>query len=382
MSLAVRIEAGRMVCEIPDRKGRKREYEVTPTTGQRLGALWSADVVEVGELRRYRVVLWPGGQWGCDCPWRRWRSPVCKHEAGACEIAAVMGVEVARKQSEERMAKAKAEQMTPAEKIRKALRNPLHPSEVKFKPAQVKGNRCMALAYIDARAVMDRLDDAVGIDGWRDSYSVQPDGSVLCRLEIRIGGEWISREDVGGESEQPDKHDKAKAAHSDALKRAAVKFGIGRYLYHLPRVWVDYDPKRRQIIRPPVLPAWALPDAVEEPPPPVEDEEPEAAPVTAPATQIAAQQAQPQQQQQAVAKTEKVVTIYDRALAFEAKLIEARLCEQGDLIRRLVEKFGNGHGAKPQFWSGEQLLEKVRAECLSYEKEAKAKKQPSNGAAA
>ena len=58
-----------------------------------------------------------------------------------------------------------------------------------------------------------------------------------------------------------DAGDKLKAAFSDALKRAAVKLGIGRYLARLPRQWVDYDPQARQFVRPPTLPAWALPAA-------------------------------------------------------------------------------------------------------------------------
>ena len=65
--------------------------------------------------------------------------------------------------------------------------------------------------------------------------------------------------DVGGPSEQPDEGNRRKAAFSDALKRAAVKFGIGRYLYRLPSQWVDYDPQKRQFVRTPKLPPSALP---------------------------------------------------------------------------------------------------------------------------
>ena len=55
------------------------------------------------------------------------------------------------------------------------------------------------------------------------------DDCVVCRLFVRIGGDWVGKEDVGSPSEQPDDGDKRKASYSDALKRAAVKFGIGRY---------------------------------------------------------------------------------------------------------------------------------------------------------
>ena len=82
---------------------------------------------------------------------------------------------------------------------------------------------------------------------------------LVARQLQRLGHEWITKSDVGGPSEQPDEGDRRKAAFSDALKRAAVKFGIGRYLYRLPNQWLDYDPQRRQFARPPTLPAWALP---------------------------------------------------------------------------------------------------------------------------
>jgi hypothetical protein len=77
----------------------------------------------------------------------------------------------------------------------------------------------------------------------------------MCRLRIRMADSWIVKADVGGQSEQPDEGDRMKAAFSDALKRAAVKFGIGRYLYRLPAQWCDYDPQKRHFVRPPSLPA-------------------------------------------------------------------------------------------------------------------------------
>src|SRR5436305_2361356 len=143
--------------------------------------------------------------------------------------------------------------------ITKALAEPFSQSEVKFKPQMVKNNKALALAYIDARVIQDRLDDVLGVEGWSDEYELLPDGSAVCRLRCKLGGEWLTKMDVGSPSEQPDAGDRVKAAFSDALKRAAVKFGIGRYLYRLPASWVDYDPARRQFVRPPVLPEFARP---------------------------------------------------------------------------------------------------------------------------
>lgn len=151
--------------------------------------------------------------------------------------------------------------------IQSRLAEPFEANEIKWKPAMVKGDRALALAYIDARLVMDRLDDVVGVGNWQDSYEQLSDGNVACTLRVRIAGEWISKTDVGGESEQPDDGDKCKAAFSDALKRAAVKFGVGRFLYRLPQQWVDYDPQRRQFKRTPGLPTWLSKPAPAAPPP-------------------------------------------------------------------------------------------------------------------
>src|SRR5262245_26201280 len=117
------------------------------------------------------------------------------------------------------------------------LAAPFRANEVRFKPAVVSGNRALALADVDARAIQDRLDNVLGVAGWQDDYECLPDGSVVCRLRLRLGEEWITKMDVGGPSEQPDEGDRRKAAFSDALKRAAVKFGVGRYLYRLAPMW-------------------------------------------------------------------------------------------------------------------------------------------------
>src|SRR5262245_1666394 len=145
------------------------------------------------------------------------------------------------------------------EAIMEALAAPFERSEVKFKPGVVSGNRALALHFVDARVIQDRLDDVLGAANWQDEYEVLADGSVVCRLRLRLGGEWITKMDVGGPSEQPDEGDRRKAAFSDSLKRAAVKFGIGRYLYRLPSQWVDYDTRNKRFAKSPTLPPSELP---------------------------------------------------------------------------------------------------------------------------
>lgn len=141
------------------------------------------------------------------------------------------------------------------------------PTEIKWKPGKVSGNRCLALCYIDARCVMDRLDDVLGVGYWQDEYIVLNPSSVLCKLTCCIEGNWITKSDVGSTSEQPDEGDQMKAAFSDALKRAAVKFGIGRYLYSLGMFWTDFDPQTKKITKLPDLPTWAKPPERKAPPP-------------------------------------------------------------------------------------------------------------------
>jgi len=153
-------------------------------------------------------------------------------------------------------------------KLLEQLGAPFAPGCVGWKPGATNQNKtkAIALAYIDARDVMDRLDTVLGPGGWRDEYEPLTAGAVRCRLWLRVGGEWVAKEDVGGASAQPDAGDKAKAAFSDALKRAAVKWGVGRYLYHLDAAWCEYDAQRKQFRGLPKLPPWALPGGTGRPP--------------------------------------------------------------------------------------------------------------------
>src|SRR5437868_6919342 len=100
--------------------------------------------------------------------------------------------------------------------LTRALAAPFDPAMVRFKPAVVSGNRALALAYVDARVIQDRLDEALGVEGWSDDYECLQDGSVVCRLRLRLGEDWVTKVDVGGPSEQPDGGDRIKAAFPDA----------------------------------------------------------------------------------------------------------------------------------------------------------------------
>lgn len=150
-----------------------------------------------------------------------------------------------------------------SEEISIALRRPFHPSRVHWrvgKTAKRDGKeRGMALAYIDARDVMQRFDEVCGVDGWQVEYTHQFDKTLICRIGVKFGDEWVWKSDGAGETS----YEGEKGKVSDAFKRAAVHFGVGRYLYTLGVSWVDLD-TNKQIRTPPELPAVATPEGFDE----------------------------------------------------------------------------------------------------------------------
>lgn len=107
-----------------------------------------------------------------------------------------------------------------------ALSRPFAKDEVRHRP---QGTR--QIAYVTARAVMRRLDEVAGPENWWDEY-LPMEHSVLCKLTLRLpDGEMLTKCDAGGYAVMPDHGDDDKSGYSDSFKRAAVKFGIGRYLY-------------------------------------------------------------------------------------------------------------------------------------------------------
>ncbi|MGE3727451.1 MAG: Rad52/Rad22 family DNA repair protein [Candidatus Sericytochromatia bacterium] len=101
----------------------------------------------------------------------------------------------------------------------------------KWKVQTAKHWGCECVAYIDARQVMDLLDEVVGPQNWQDHYR-EVAGKVYCDLSIQVEDEWITKSDCGTASH----FEAEKGQASDAFKRAAVKWGIGRFLYQLSTV--------------------------------------------------------------------------------------------------------------------------------------------------
>lgn len=132
------------------------------------------------------------------------------------------------------------------------------------------------LAYLDNRAIMDRLDEVVGADRWHNDYKTGPDGGVLCGISIKCGDEWVTKWDGASNTDI----EGVKGGLSGSMKRAAVQWGIGRYLYDLPVQFVPFlDSGEHYILvkekngsksakgywNTPTLPSWALPKAPAKP---------------------------------------------------------------------------------------------------------------------
>lgn len=122
------------------------------------------------------------------------------------------------------------------------------------------------LAYVTNRAIMKRLDTVCGKGNWKNEYKDLPNNAgVECGISIKIDGEWVTKWDAAPNTQI----EATKGGRSDAMKRAAVQWGIGRYLYDLEAGWGDvaqngaHKAKTKQNEwfkwNPPKLPAWALP---------------------------------------------------------------------------------------------------------------------------
>ena len=164
----------------------------------------------------------------------------------------------------------------------KKLSEPFPIDRVKWLPAFgfKKGAKATpVLGYVDARTIVERLDEVVGSGRWSDSYlpvtvttneristkdvsfktltleqqnSGFPTsyGGIECTLVV-LG---VKKSDVGS----PSFSDQLKGAYSDALKRAGVKFGIGEYFYRLGTQFAKFDDYNK-LVEAPKLPDWALP---------------------------------------------------------------------------------------------------------------------------
>ena len=99
-----------------------------------------------------------------------------------------------------------------------------------------EGKGCSLLLYKDARCDANILDSVILPENWQCKF-YECKGNLFCSVGIRIGDEWIWKDDCGSESNV----EKEKGEASDSFKRACFKWGLGRELYTAPFIWVPAD---------------------------------------------------------------------------------------------------------------------------------------------
>jgi hypothetical protein len=147
------------------------------------------------------------------------------------------------------------------EEIIKELRRPFFPNDVQYKIQTVGQKACLCVAYIDARHVQERLNNVCAgrwSNSFREVYNLDPETgkdkivaveatvSVIFWVEQTKDPYTIEHADVGSFDNVNENHHGLKAVYSDALKRAAVHWGIGTPLYSHP---TSFLPKGAEFCR-------------------------------------------------------------------------------------------------------------------------------------
>lgn len=110
----------------------------------------------------------------------------------------------------------------------------LRADEIDVRVATINEKGASLLLYKDARCDMRILDES-GVQWQRKHYECK--GNLFCSVGIKVGEEWIWKDDCGTESYT----EKEKGEASDSFKRACFNWGIGRELYTSPFIWIPAD---------------------------------------------------------------------------------------------------------------------------------------------
>lgn len=107
--------------------------------------------------------------------------------------------------------------------------------EIDCRVQKVKANGCSLLLYKNARVDQTILDETFGMFNWKRSHQLIGD-RLYCTVSVKDpeSGEWVSKQDVGVESNS----EPEKGQASDSFKRACFNWGIGRELYSAPFIWI------------------------------------------------------------------------------------------------------------------------------------------------
>lgn len=131
----------------------------------------------------------------------------------------------------------------------------LEPMPIKWRVQSFSKNKPagQCVAYVDARQVSSRLDEVCGPENWQIDYK-PVNNLLMAGIGINTEEGWVWKWDTGSESNI----EKDKGHASDAFKRAAVQWGVGRFLYDLDPVWVKANKKKEDSDKPYDL--WVVDD--------------------------------------------------------------------------------------------------------------------------
>ena len=139
-------------------------------------------------------------------------------------------------------------QKTP-EELRQVLAAPFANGDIEWRVSVTTRDkdRGLAVPYVTNRAIQNRLDDTVGIDGWQNQFVPWKEGKAqLCGISICYGqqDQWLTKWDGADDSD----FESVKGGLSDSMKRAAVEWGIGRYLYGMTQIWVRIEQRGKSFV--------------------------------------------------------------------------------------------------------------------------------------
>jgi hypothetical protein len=129
------------------------------------------------------------------------------------------------------------------------LRAPFPSASINWRVGQTNSDKTQgqALPYLDGRTIQNRLDEVLGAQNWQVEYKSSPlSNGLICRLGVQVDGQWVFKED-GAQFDavrsdgSNNREMVVKGAYTDAFKRAAVMWGIGRYLYGFQAPWVAIE---------------------------------------------------------------------------------------------------------------------------------------------
>jgi len=149
------------------------------------------------------------------------------------------------------------------EEVKKKLQDFFAPDEIEFRVGATnkEKNKGLALPYVTNRAIQNRLDDVFGPLGWKNEFKEWRDKAQICGISVwdEEKREWVTKWDGADNSD----FEATKGGLSDAMKRAAYHWGIGRYLYKFPVQWVKIKPQGKSFAmsETPKIPDEFLPEA-------------------------------------------------------------------------------------------------------------------------